>query len=225
MRVLVIEDDRQIAQNVQDFLEKDGFVAELAYDGEDGEFQALEEEFDAIVLDINLPHKDGFEIVKTLRENEITTPVMMLTAYGDVDSRVKGLNLGADDYLPKPFALEELAARIHALIRRNSQDPSPTIKIDDLEIDPLAHQATHAGKVLNLTAKEFAVLEFLARNRGNVVTRAMILDHVWGSEFETLSNVVDVYVKNLRRKIGAHSRSGLIHTIRGKGYVFKDEHK
>lgn len=219
MRVLIIEDDRQIADNVRQFLEEEGFAAEVAYDGEDGEFRALEEEFDAIVLDINLPIKDGFAIIKSLRENQVKTPVVMLTAYSEIEDRVKGLNLGADDYLPKPFSMEELVARIRALIRRNSQDPSPTIKVGNLEIDPSAHRATLFGKELFLTAKEFAILEFLARNQGSVVTRSMTLDHVWGSEFETLSNVVDVYIKNLRNKIEKPGKNKFIRTIRGKGYV------
>ena len=222
MRVLIIEDDHDIAHNIQTHLQKEGFAAEVSYDGEDGEFRALEEEFDAIVLDINLPHKDGFEIITTLRKENIDTPVIMLTAYSDVDHRVTGLQLGADDYLPKPFSLEELTARIYALIRRNTQNPSPTITISDLEIDPQAHIVKRSGKEIDLPTKEFAVLEYLARNKGNVVTRTMILDHVWGSEFETMSNVVDVYIKNLRNKIDGDHSEKLIYTIRGKGYVLRE---
>jgi len=221
MRILIIEDDERIAQNVKEYLEASGFVVEVSNDGEDGEFLALEESFDAIVLDINLPFKDGFDIITSLREKDIATPVLMLTAYSDVEFRIKGLNLGADEYLSKPFSMQELVARIHALIRRNSKDMSPTIKIHDLEIDPLAHTVTVKGAPINLPAKEFAILEFLARNRGNVVTRSMLLDHVWGSEFETLSNVVDVYIKNLRTKIDGAGQKNFIQTIRGKGYVIK----
>ncbi len=223
MRILIIEDDKDIAHNIQDHLRKEGFVAEIAFDGEDGEFRATEEAFDAVVLDINLPYKDGFEIIKSLRKESIATPVIMLTAYSDIEHRVTGLQLGADDYLPKPFSMDELTARIHALIRRSTKDPSPTILIADLEIDPQAHTIKRGGKDIDLPAKEFSVLEFLARNKGNVVTRTMILDHVWGSEFETLSNVVDVYIKNLRNKIDNGFDTKLLHTIRGKGYILREE--
>lgn len=223
MRILVVEDDQEIADNIQNHLKKEGFVAEIALDGEDGEFRAMEETFDVIILDINLPYKDGFEIIKSIRTADISTPVIMLTAYSDIEHRVTGLQLGADDYLPKPFSMDELTARVHALIRRSTKDPSPTIKVADLEIDPQAHTIKRGEIDIELPAKEFSVLEFLARNKGNVVTRTMILDHVWGSEFETLSNVVDVYIKNLRNKIDHGFDTKLIHTIRGKGYALREE--
>lgn len=218
MRVLVIEDEKQVAESINRKLRSEGLVVETAADGEEGEFLAATEDFDAIVLDINLPKMNGWEVLKRLRDNQNTTPILILTAYGDVEDRVKGLNLGADDYLPKPFALEELYARVQSLIRRDTQNPAPQIKIGKLTIDPLAHRVWLDDEEVELPTKEFAVLEYLARNRGAVVTRLMIMEHVWGSEFETVSNVVDVYIKNLRQKLGTQ----LIRTVRGKGYIIED---
>jgi DNA-binding response OmpR family regulator len=219
MRVLIIEDDREIARNISDYLQKEGFVIDWSADGEEGEFMASEESYDAVILDINLPIQNGFEVLESLRDKGVGTPVLILTARGEVEDKVKGLNLGADDYLAKPFSMVELMARLLALIRRDAGRPRPLIVIDDLQVNPLSHRVVRGGREISLTSKEFAVLNFLAHHHGEVVTRTMILDHVWGSDFETMSNVVDVYIRNLRRKIDLPHKNALIHTVRGSGYV------
>lgn len=221
MRILIIEDDKDLLDNIIEFFKKEKMVCEWATDGEDGEFRALEETFDAIILDINLPIKNGFDVLKSIRNKKIATPILMLTARDNVPDKIKGLDLGADDYLAKPFSLAELSARVRALIRRSSRNPLPKIIIDDLEIDTLKHSICRGGEKIKLASKEYAVLEFLARRKGEVVTRNMILDHIWGSDFETMSNVVDVYIRNLRRKIDKPGKRQLIHTIRGAGYILE----
>lgn len=215
MRLLIIEDEKTLAENISEYFTTKGFAVDIRNHGEDGLFQAEEESYDAIILDINLPEISGFEIAKKLRQQEIYTPILMLTARSDETDKIKGLNLGADDYVTKPFSLAEVEARIHALVRRVSQKPNPVMTIGDLVVNPLTHEVTKNDKKIDLVSKEFAVLEFLARHQGEVVTRAMIFDHVWSSDFETLSNVIEVYIRNLRRKLG---QPQLIHTIKGSGY-------
>lgn len=218
MRILVIEDDHRISAVVKKGLTEDGFAVDTAFDGEEGQYLAEDESYDLIILDIMLPKVDGQTICKELREKRIKTPVLMLTAKTSIEDRVAGLDSGADDYLAKPFAYLELRSRVHALIRRSKQDPSPTLKISDLEVDPLKHKATRNGKLLSLTPKEFAVLELLLRHKDEVVTRTMITEHVWDYNFDSMSNVVDVFVAALRRKVDKGERVLLIHTVHGVGY-------
>ena len=219
MKLLVIEDDQVLAKNLKQVLIKDGFAVDTSSSQEDGLIQTEINEYDCAVLDINLPDGSGFNLLASLRKNENKTPVIIVTARGQVEDRIKGLNLGADDYVPKPVDSNELIARIRAVIRRNSQSALPVIVVGDLAVKPTQHTATVGEFTLNLTAKEFAVLEYLAQYNGQVITRTMLMEHVWGSDFETFSNVVDVYIRNLRRKLEKYSQKSLIKTIRGKGYI------
>lgn len=219
MKILVIEDDKKLAGNVKLFMEKEGFAVDVASSKEKGLIQLEVNEYDCLVLDINLSDGSGFDLLSSLRENQNVTPTIIVTARGEVEDKIKGLNLGADDYVPKPINLQELVARIRAVIRRSTSQPLPTIKVGKLEIKPAQHQASIAKQLLDLTAKEFSVLEYLALHSGQVVTRTMLMEHIWGSDFDSFSNVIDVYIRNLRRKLEAHSKINLIKTIRGKGYI------
>jgi len=219
MKLLVIEDDHILAKNLKQVLVKDGFAVDTSSSQEDGLIQTEINEYDCIILDINLPDGSGLGLLADLRKSENKTPVIIVTARGQVEDRIKGLNLGADDYVPKPVDSNELIARIRAVIRRNSQSALPVIVVGDLAVKPTQHTATVGEFTLNLTAKEFAVLEYLAQYNGQVITRTMLMEHVWGSDFETFSNVVDVYIRNLRRKLEKYSQKSLIKTIRGKGYI------
>jgi len=219
MKLLVIEDDHILAKNLKQVLVKDGFAVDTSSSQEDGLIQTEINEYDCIILDINLPDGSGLGLLADLRKSENKTPVIIVTARGQVEDRIKGLNLGADDYVPKPVDSNELIARIRAVIRRNSQSALPVIVVGDLAVKPAQHTATVGEFTLNLTAKEFAVLEYLAQYNGQVITRTMLMEHVWGSDFETFSNVVDVYIRNLRRKLEKYSQKSLIKTIRGKGYI------
>ena len=219
MKLLVIEDDPILTKNLKQTLIKDGFAVDISSTCEDGLSQTEINEYDCVVLDINLPDGSGFELLANLRKVENKTPVIIVTARGQVEDRIKGLNLGADDYIPKPVDSNELIARIRAVIRRNSQSALPVIVIGNLTVKPAQHTATVGKFTLNLTAKEFAVLEYLAQYNGQVITRTMLMEHIWGSDFETFSNVVDVYIRNLRRKLEKYSKKSLIKTIRGKGYI------
>lgn len=219
MKLLVIEDDQVLAKNLKQVLIKDGFAVDTSSSQEDGLIQTEINEYDCAVLDINLPDGSGFNLLASLRKNENKTPVIIVTARGQVEDRIKGLNLGADDYVPKPVDSNELIARIRAVIRRNSQSALPVIVVGDLTVEPAQHTATVGEFALDLTAKEFAVLEYLAQHNGQVITRTMLMEHVWGSDFETFSNVVDVYIRNLRRKLEKYSQKSLIKTVRGKGYI------
>lgn len=222
MKVLLIEDDAQLAENTALTLKRSGFAVDTAGNAEDGLFQSREFDYDCIVLDINLPDGNGFEICRTLRLEHNTTPIIILTARDSVTDKVRGLDLGADEYVLKPIDGQELAARVRALVRRNSKEPLPLLTIGDLVVDPRSQRVTRGGKAVELPSKEFAVLEYLARHSDEVVTRTMLMEHVWGSDFETMSNVIDVYIRNLRRKIDK-DRKPLIHTIRGGGYCLSDK--
>ncbi len=223
MYILVVEDERRLAQVVRKVLEEEGHTADVAYDGEDGLAMAMDGSHDVIVLDVLLPGIDGFEICRRLRAGGVDTPVLLLTALDAVEDRVRGLDAGADDYLPKPFAFQELLARLRALGRRRVQAREPDrLKTDDLVLDLRRRRAERAGKTIELSPKEFALLEFLLRNEGRVVTRSQILDHVWGYDYSPDSNLVDVYVTYLRRKVDRGHDRRLIRTVRGSGYALGD---
>lgn len=219
MRILIVEDERRLSHVVKQGLVEEGFAVDVVYDGEEGQYLAESETYDLIVLDVMLPKKNGLTLCRELRKEGIKTPILMLTAKTTVDDRVTGLDSGADDYLGKPFSFLELRSRIHALIRRSTQrTPTPTLSLDDLTLDPLKHIAERHGNEIKLTPKEFAILELLLRHKGEVVTRTMITEHVWDYNFDSMSNVVDVFVAALRRKVDKHSKVKLVHTIHGIGY-------
>jgi DNA-binding response OmpR family regulator len=221
--VLVVEDERRLGQVIRKVLEEEGHTVDLAYDGEDGLAMAADGSHDVIILDILLPGIDGLEVCRTLRANRVDTPVLLLTALDAVEDRVRGLDAGADDYLPKPFAFQELLARIRALGRRRVQArEADQLQVADLVLDLRRRRAQRAGKTIDLSPREFALLEFLMRNEGRVVTRTQILDHVWGYEYSPDSNLVDVYVTYLRRKVDRGHERKLIRTVRGAGYALED---
>ena len=222
MRILIVEDERRLANIVKKGLTEEGFAVDLAYDGEEGKYLAESEEYDLIILDITLPKADGITICKELRKKNIRTPIMMLTARTTLEEKVIGLDSGADDYLTKPFAFLELRSRIHALIRRSKQESSPILRIANLELDPIRHTAQRDEKTINLTPKEFSVLELLLRHKDGVVSRTMIIEHVWDYNFDSMSNVVDVFIASLRRKVDKGSRVKLIHTLHGIGYKISE---
>lgn len=223
MYVLMVEDERRLAQVVRRVLEEEGHTVDTAHDGEEGLAMALEGSHDVIVLDIMLPEIDGIEVCRSLRRNRVDTPVLLLTALDSVDDRVRGLDAGADDYLPKPFAFQELLARLRALGRRKVQAREPSeMKSGDLVLDMRRRRAERSGTVIELSPKEFSLLEFLMRNEGRVVTRTQILDHLWGYDYATDSNLVDVYVAYLRRKVDRGHGRQLIRTVRGVGYALGD---
>lgn len=222
MRILVVEDERRLAQIIKKGLAEEGFAIDVANNGEEGKFLAESEDYDLIILDLMLPKIDGLTVLKDLRHKNIKTPVLLLTAKSAPFEKAEGLNSGADDYLTKPFSFLELRARIHALIRRSKNDPSPTLKIADLELDPLKHKVTRNGKIISLTPKEFSVLELLLRHKDEVVTRTMIIEHVWDYNFESFSNVIDVFIAGIRRKIDKDQKIKLIRTLFGVGYKISE---
>jgi two-component system OmpR family response regulator len=221
MRILVVEDEEKMARALKRGLENEGYAVDAVGTGDDAVFWATETAYDAIVLDVMLPGADGFAVCRTLRSARILTPVLMLTARGAVEDRIEGLDAGADDYLVKPFALAELLARLRALLRRGPAERPPEIAVGDIVIDPAAHVVSRAGKAIDLSPREFALIEFLARRAGQVVTRTEILDHVWHYDYDGMSNVVDVYVSYLRRKLEKPFRSKVIRAVRGVGYVLE----
>jgi heavy metal response regulator len=219
MRVLVVEDERKIAAYVKRGLEEQGYAVDVVYDGQDALDWAESTLYDLIVLDILLPKMDGLSVCHELRDRGLRTPVLMLTARDTVDDRVEGLDAGADDYLVKPFALKELLARLRALARRTNEAPKSTLlQVADLTLDTLTHRARRGDKTIELTAKEFAVLECLLREPERILTRTQIAEHVWNYDVYNQSNVVDVYIRNLRRKIDDNFDLKLIQTVRGAGY-------
>ncbi len=223
MYILVVEDERRLAQVVRRVLEEEGHTVDIGHDGEEGLAMALEGSHDVVVLDVLLPEIDGIELCQTLRRNRIDTPVLLLTALDSVQDRVRGLDAGADDYLPKPFAFQELLARIRALSRRKVQAREPLrLQVSDLTLDLQRRRAERGGQTIELSPKEFSLLEYLMRNEGRVVTRSQILDHLWGYDYATDSNLVDVYVSYLRNKVDRRHPSKLIKTVRGVGYALRD---
>jgi DNA-binding response OmpR family regulator len=223
MRVLVVEDDPKMRALLVQGLREEGHAVESAGDGEMALARSTTSAYDAIVLDIMLPRRDGFSVLQELRRRGVATPVLVLTARSGIDDRVTGLDLGADDYLAKPFALQELLARLRAVTRRPATDRPGKLRLLDLEMDPDGHVASRAGRPLALTAKELQLLEYLLRNKGLVVTRAMILDAVWNLEDDGGSSLVAVYINYLRHKVDEPFDVKLIHTVRGVGYVMREE--
>jgi len=223
MYILVVEDERRLSQVVRRVLEEEGHTVDVAYDGEEGLAMATDGSHDVIVLDILLPAMDGFEVCRTLRRNRVDTPILLLTALDTIDDRVRGLDAGADDYLPKPFAFQELLARLRALGRRKVQAREPTtLEVNDLRLDLRRRRAERDGRTIELSPREFSLLEFLMRNEGRVVTRMQMLDHIWGYDYATDSNLVDVYMAYLRRKVDRGNDRKLIRTVRGVGYALGD---
>ena len=221
MRILVIEDEKKIASFIKRGLKEEGHMVDVAYDGEEGYRLSGENDYDLILLDIMLPKRDGISLCRQLRDDGVTTPVLMLTAKDSVQDKVTGLDSGADDYLTKPFAFEELLARIRALVRKRSPQATK-LQVGDLVLDLISHRVTRAGREILLTMKEYALLEYLMRNAGTVVTRTMITEHVWDIDFDTSTNVIDVYINYLRNKIDSGQQKKLIHTVRGRGYLLQD---
>ena len=222
MRILVVEDEEKVASFIRKGLEEEHYAVDLALEGTEGLHLAETNPYDLIVLDLMLPGLDGFQFVRRLREEGIDTPILILTARDSVESKVRGLDLGADDYLTKPFAFAELLARVRALLRRGKPHTPPVLRVADLTLDPAARRVTRAGKVIELTPKEFALLEYLMRHAGRVLTRTMILEHVWDQNFDSYTNVVDVYINYLRKKIDHGFEPRLIHTVRSVGYVLRE---
>ncbi|SNX53288.1 response regulator transcription factor [Thermoanaerobacterium sp. RBIITD] len=222
MRILVVDDEPYLTDILYKSLKEDGYSVDIAQDGIDGMEYAKLNVYDVIILDIMLPGIDGIQILKNLRNMGINTPVLMLTAKDALEDKVNGLDMGADDYMTKPFELSELMARIRALLRRDQPSKSPILKISDLEVNTLTHEVKRGNKNIILTSKEYSLLEYMMRNAGRVLTRTQIVDHVWDYEFDGLSNIIDVYIRYLRKKIDDGFGQKLIHTIRGSGYCLKE---
>lgn len=222
MRILVIEDEKKLAGFIKRALQEDAHGVDVSHDGEEGSYLARSENYDLVVLDILLPKKDGLTVLRELREARRATPVLILSARGEVKDRVRGLDLGADDYLPKPFSLDELRARVRALLRRGSEGSATVLKFSDLAMDLATREVRRGGEEIRLTPREFALLEYMMRNTNRVLTRTSIAEHVWDYRFDWQSNVVDVFVNYLRKKIEGDGRPRLIHTVRGVGYILKE---
>src|SRR3989339_874314 len=218
MRILLVEDELRLSNITKKGLLEEGYAVDVAYDGEEGQYLAESEEYDLIILDIMLPKIDGLTLCRSLREKNIKTPVLMLTAKTTIEDKVAGLDSGADDYMTKPFSFLELRSRIQALIRRSKQESTLVLKIADLEIDPLKHIVKRSDNLITLTSKEFAILEYLLRHKDEVLTRTMIIEHVWDYNFEGMSNIVDAFIAAIRRKVDRGAKVKLIHTVHGVGY-------
>ena len=221
MRILIVEDEPKVASFIRRALEEESYAVDVCSDGIQGRDLASEVDYDLIILDLLLPGLSGIDVLKAVRDAKVTTPVLILTARSKVDQRVKGLDAGADDYLTKPFAIEELIARARALLRRASGDTAGILQVDDLVLNPISREVTRSGHRIDLTSKEYALLEYMMRNAGRVLTRPMIAEHVWDLDFDTFTNVIDVYISYLRNKIDRGHTRGLIHTVRGSGYTLK----
>jgi two-component system, OmpR family, copper resistance phosphate regulon response regulator CusR len=222
MKILVVEDEKKVAGFIKRGLEEDEYQVMTVYDGVEGLKQALSGEYSLVILDVMIPKKDGLAILKELREAGNQVPVLMLTARGTTEDIVTGLESGADDYLPKPFAFAELLARVRALLRRSERDRGAEIFFADLRLDPVSHKVWRSGNEIDLTAKEYGLLEYLVRNPNIVVSRAMIADNVWDYDFDSFTNIIDVYINYLRKKVDKDYPVKLIHTVRGQGYILRD---
>ena len=225
MRILIVEDEESLALRIKSVLESEKYHPEVAFDGRNGLEQALTEEYDLIILDILLPRLNGLQVLKEIRREKLSVPVLLLTAKNRVEDKVSGLDAGADDYLTKPFAIPELLARVRTLLRRPTDVKSSVLKIGDLEVDTSTHEVFRQGKAVTLTTKEYSILEFLLYNKNRVLSRLSIAEHVWGDNFDlfTMTNFVDVHIKNLRKKLSDDDEKKLIQTVRGVGYMIKEE--
>ena len=223
MRILVVEDEIKVSAFIKKGLEEEGFTVDVAHDGEEGVNKAESTTYDLILMDIMMPKKDGLTAIKEIREKMISTPILCLTAKDTVGDIVSGLNTGSDGYLTKPFAFAELLARSRAMIRRGNQDRGAELIYADLRIDPVAHKVWRDGNELDLTSKEYALLEYFMRNANQVLTRTMIAENVWDYTFDSFTNIIDVYVNYLRKKVDQNYEKKLIHTVRGVGYILKEE--
>ena len=221
MRILIVEDEKKVAGFVRKGLEEETYAVDVAYDGEEGFHLADMNQYDMIILDLMLPKMDGLEVLSRLRDKKVMTPILLLTAKDAVEDKVNGLNKGADDYLTKPFAFSELLARVRSLLRRGQVETKTELQVGDLSLDMVSHKVSRNGEEIELTGKEYSLLEYFMRNEGKVLTRTMIAEHVWDYNFDTFTNVIDVYVNHLRKKIDKKYPSKLLHTLRGVGYVMR----
>jgi DNA-binding response OmpR family regulator len=222
MRILVIEDERRLCSIIKRGLIEEGYAVDTSYDGEEGEYLAETTPYDLIILDIMLPKKDGIEVCQNLRLKRVNTPILMLTAKDTVEDRVRGLDAGSDDYLIKPFAFNELLARIRALLRREGSSKSSELHIGNLIMDTLSREVWRGQRKIELTSKEYIILEYFMRHPNMVITRTMLEEHAWDYEFDSISNLIDVYIRRLRRKIDENGQTSLIQTVRGAGYRLKE---
>ena len=221
MRILIVEDEKKVAAFIKKGLEEETYAVDIASDGEEGLHLGEQNPYDLIILDLMLPKINGLDILSHLRAKKIETPILLLTAKDSVEDKVEGLNQGADDYLTKPFAFSELLARIRVLLRRGKVETKTTLEIADLTLDLVSHKVNRGNEEIELTGKEYSLLEYFMRNQEKVLTRTMIAEHVWDYNFDTFTNVIDVYVNHLRKKIDKNFPAKLLHTLRGVGYVMK----
>ncbi len=222
MRILVVEDEKKVANFIKHALEEERFIVETANDGITALNVVLNNHFDAIVLDVMLPGKDGLTLLREIRDSGNSTPIILLTARASVEDKVAGLDLGADDYLPKPFSYDELAARIRSILRRSSPEKSTKLRAGDLVLDTVSHLAIRQGREIELTTKEYALLEYMMRNKNRILSRSTITQHVWKHNFDPESNIIDVYIKRLRSKIEKDGEKPLVQSIRGVGYRLRE---
>ena len=221
MRILVVDDDRRLCGIIKRGLLEETYAVDVAYDGEEGEYMAEVSPYDLIILDIMMPKKDGIEMCRELRSKRINTPILMLTARDAVEDRVRGLDAGADDYMVKPFSFNELLARIRALLRREAITKSPEIKLGNLVLDTLTREVRRGARAIELTTKEYVILEYFMRHPNMVVTRTMLEEHAWDYDFDSMSNLIDVYIRRLRRKLDDDEKESILQTVRGAGYRLK----
>ena len=223
MKILLVEDEKKVAAFLKKGLEEEYYSVDVAYDGKDGYAKATGYEYDLMIFDIMLPYKDGITLLKEIRLKEITAPILLLTAKSQIENKVTGLDAGADDYLTKPFAFEELLARIRSLLRRKEREKSIQLKAGDLILNTQSHKVTRSGSEIILTPKEYSILEYLLRNKNKVISRIKLTEHVYEYNFDPETNVIDVYINKLRNKIDKDYTQQILHTVRGVGYLIKDE--